>query len=681
MNRATGWLFSGWLAVCAAAVSGQAPVSPEMQVNPNHAGDQHNPSVAIGQDGGGLIAYSGDQDVRKKVRRFDVHGRPVGDLGYLEVPLGEGGAAVENLVLDRSGSGLACWSDAHEIFCRPIDSSSGINGDTHSVTPGSTANLGAAVDLFPDGSGIVAWLALHEDEPGNLLATGFWKLVTAEGAPMSAPHELATFQVGLGATIDVSALGEDRAVVVWTGFGQDDSESGVRGEIVDRGGSPIGLDFPVNSYTADRQEHSRVEADERGNFVVVWQSNYQDGSAGGIYGQRFDRSGNRLGAEFQISSDASSDQVAPDVAMDAAGNFVVVFYSTYESVDSAEDTFLRAYRWDGSPNGQQVLVNEQIIYPQEHPKVALSDSGLVQVAYQSWRNPPGDPGWTFDLDIMTRRFVLPCLPDDTALCLEGGRFQVRAFWKDFSARDGLAKTVPLTGESGGFWFFRPGILELLVKVVDGCGTNGRFWIYSAGLTNLDVDLLVTDTWTGQVEVFQNALGLPYSPVQAIDLFDSCPAPGGLPGSTLVPGRAPALEPTPGAEAQVPSSEPSALTGIQPPGGCVPSPGELCLQNGRFRVTATWGDFTGGEGTATGVPFGDDSGLFWFFDDQNLELAIKVIDACSFNDRFWIYAAGLTNLAITLQVEDTQHDVGWEHSNILGAPFPPVLDSSAFDTCP
>jgi len=90
---------------------------------------------------------------------------------------------------------------------------------------------------------------------------------------------------------------------------------------------------------------------------------------------------------------------------------------------------------------------------------------------------------------------------------------------------------------------------------------------------------------------------------------------------------------------------------------------------------------GNQGDANAAPFGDDSGLFWFFDDQNLELAVKVIDACSFNNRYWVYAAGLTNLEVTLTVEDTERQVPWSRINPLGTAFPAILDSQAFSTCP
>jgi hypothetical protein len=79
----------------------------------------------------------------------------------------------------------------------------------------------------------------------------------------------------------------------------------------------------------------------------------------------------------------------------------------------------------------------------------------------------------------------------------------------------------------------------------------------------------------------------------------------------------------------------------------------------------------------------DSGEFWFFNPENTELVVKVLDACDlagFNS-FWVVAAGLTNVELTLTVTDTDSGQVREYENPPRNPFAPVLDTSAFETCP
>lgn len=117
-----------------------------------------------------------------------------------------------------------------------------------------------------------------------------------------------------------------------------------------------------------------------------------------------------------------------------------------------------------------------------------------------------------------------------------------------------------------------------------------------------------------------------------------------------------------------------------PDGLPPFGQVLCLHGGRFRVTAEWS--TGGTpAPAVAVPITRDSGAFAFFALENLEVLVKVLDACGLESpRFWVFAAGLTNVDVLLRVEDTHTGEVWEGANPPGRAFPPILDVDAFATC-
>ncbi|MEA2559294.1 MAG: hypothetical protein QOH06_798 [Acidobacteriota bacterium] len=99
-----------------------------------------------------------------------------------------------------------------------------------------------------------------------------------------------------------------------------------------------------------------------------------------------------------------------------------------------------------------------------------------------------------------------CEPGPAKLCLQGGRFQVEVAWTDFEGNNGVGQTLPLTNETGGFWFFDSGNVELVAKVLDGRGSNGKFWVFVASLTSVEFTLTVTDTETGKQKVYHNPLG-------------------------------------------------------------------------------------------------------------------------------------------------------------------------------
>jgi plastocyanin len=118
------------------------------------------------------------------------------------------------------------------------------------------------------------------------------------------------------------------------------------------------------------------------------------------------------------------------------------------------------------------------------------------------------------------------------------------------------------------------------------------------------------------------------------------------------------------------------------GPCVPDDETLCLTGGRFRVTV---DFTApGEATraAQKIDLRDDSGLFWFFNESNVEMLVKTLDACvdPFN-RFWVFYAATTNVEFTLRVTDTDTGQTRQYLNPQGQAALPVQDTDAFATCP
>ena len=126
------------------------------------------------------------------------------------------------------------------------------------------------------------------------------------------------------------------------------------------------------------------------------------------------------------------------------------------------------------------------------------------------------------------------------------------------------------------------------------------------------------------------------------------------------------------------------------GGCTePVPGSsgspggtLCLQNDRFKVEVDWTTFSGTPGMVDTQQLSGESGVFFFLDSRGEpEFLLKVLNGCGFNDRFWVFHGGLTNVEFTLTVTDTETSQVKGYQNPLGTPFEPIQDTQAFATCP
>ncbi|MFP5287277.1 MAG: hypothetical protein ACLGI9_16175, partial [Thermoanaerobaculia bacterium] len=97
-----------------------------------------------------------------------------------------------------------------------------------------------------------------------------------------------------------------------------------------------------------------------------------------------------------------------------------------------------------------------------------------------------------------------CVPGPSEICLDG-RFRVSLSWKTQGSQ-GAGQAVPLTSDTGYFWFFQPSNVEVVVKVLDGRGLNGHFWVFYGALTNVEYTITVVDTQTGERATYTNPPG-------------------------------------------------------------------------------------------------------------------------------------------------------------------------------
>jgi subtilisin family serine protease len=94
-------------------------------------------------------------------------------------------------------------------------------------------------------------------------------------------------------------------------------------------------------------------------------------------------------------------------------------------------------------------------------------------------------------------------------------------------------------------------------------------------------------------------------------------------------------------------------GAGAPGSCVADSTTLCLNGGRFRVQVAWrAPALPDAGTGNAVARTTDSGYFWFFSPNNVELVVKVVDGRAVNGRFWFFSGALTDVEYSVVVTDT-----------------------------
>lgn len=483
---------------------------------------------------------------------------------------------------------------------------------------------GSAVAADGAGNFVVVWVSLSQDGSGDGV---FGQRFDTAGNPVGIEFQVNTHTTNNQHGNQVAMDGAGDFVVVWSTYNQDGSGSGVFGRRYTASGAPAGGEFQVNAFTTFDQDSPAVAADGAGSFVVVWRSLFQDGPDFGIFGQRFDAAGARVGGEFQVNTYTTKNQAFPRVAADSVGNFVVVWES-YDEYGTHRELFGQRFHSTGTPAGNEFQVNSYTTGEQFAPGLAANGFGEFVVTWSTWYQ---DGSWT---GVSGQRFDATGAP-------AGGEFQVNSYTTGNQSHAAVA-----VDPAGGF------VVTWSSYDQDGSGNGvfgqrfspaggpvgSEFQINSSTTRWQNLDAIAADgagnfvvTWTGD------------------DDGDSY----GVFGQRL----------------------PTAIA------GCAADGATLCLRDQRFQVQVSWTNYAGQTGFGQVVPFSDESGLFWFFTAQNLEFLVKVIDGCSFNSRYWVYAAATTDVEYTMTVTDTRRNVTKTYTNPIGTASPAITDSAAFATCP
>jgi Ca2+-binding RTX toxin-like protein len=204
-------------------------------------------------------------------------------------------------------------------------------------------------------------------------------------------------------------------VVVWSSLGQDVPEDsrgwGVYARRYDVTTGQWGPEFlvnpvppPVDGFSQGNQLAPAVAMDESGSFIITWtsESDFQDDPTNGVYAQRYSATGVAQGTAFRINQFTTFDQTDASIAMDPDGGngFVVTWTSRNQDAIGSRGVYVRRFNADGTPKDtNDVLVNTYVTGDQVHSTVSMAPDGSYVVVWESFGQ-PGDAGW----GIKARRF-------------------------------------------------------------------------------------------------------------------------------------------------------------------------------------------------------------------------------------------------------------------------------------
>ncbi|MCY7283011.1 MAG: hypothetical protein LH679_06115, partial [Cyanobacteria bacterium CAN_BIN43] len=258
-----------------------------------------------------------------------------------------------------------------------------------------------AVAMAADGSFAIAWSSRGQDINGSAEWGAYIRFFAPNGTPTSAETKVSPNTLQNQSTTSITLLQNGNYVVTWSDDNEatpDISLSGVHARIYQPNGTAVGGEFLINQSTDGDQYNSAIATSANGKFVVTWVSNADPiDFENGVRARMFHSDGTAFGSEFQVNSVIAGNQLKPSVAMADDGSFVVVWESQGQDGEGA-GVYGQRYTAAGAKQGTEFLVNQTIAKDQKTASVAMAANGSFVVTWTS------DEGATYGNEIYARRY-------------------------------------------------------------------------------------------------------------------------------------------------------------------------------------------------------------------------------------------------------------------------------------
>ncbi len=360
----------------------------EAQVNTFTAGGQTSPSITALSDGGYVVVWqSANQDGSGSGiygQRYDATGLAAGAEFQINqytqsdqnnaqlVGLSNGGFAVVWQSDNQNGEDFDIYARVYEENGTPVGDEFHVN-----IYDTSGNQLAPEIAALPDGGFTVIW-STYDRKNYDIAGQRF----DSSGNHIDQEFVVGTARVKSEDSQKISVLEDGSFVVVWHSYVPGSSKYDILGQRYNPDGTAAGAEFLINTSTARDQDFPEIASLEGGGFVVVWQSDRQDGDDYGIYGQLYDANGIKVDSEFQINSYSADAQAFPSVTGLPDGGFVVTWQS-YGQDGSGDGIFAQRFDAGGVAVDEEFQVNDFVTGEQSKPEVTALNNGTLVFTWQS----------------------------------------------------------------------------------------------------------------------------------------------------------------------------------------------------------------------------------------------------------------------------------------------------------
>ena len=391
-----------------------AASGPEVRVNSYTNGAQEAPKVASDAAGDYVVVW---EDFTQKpgieiyAQRYNAAGAAQGT----EFQVSSATDSFEtnpSVAMDANGDFVIAWqgykyssndgygdiTDLYNVYAQRYDAAGRALGSNFEVNTNQLEQqFEPSVAMDSAGDFVIVWSGYGDHSGYGIFAQRY----NASGATVGVSNFQINTYTNAGQYNPSAAMdAEGDFVIAWSSVNEDGSDEGIYAQRYNSGGLRQGLQFQVSTFTPGIQQSPSAAMDSQGDFVIAWESGSydgsvaQDGSGFGIYAQRYNAAGMRLGSEFRVNTFTPNNQLSPAVSMDSAGDFNIAWVSgTFNGSGSATEDgsgygiYAQQYNASGVTQGSEFRVNTYTTSNQgsltDGPGIAEDAAGDFIVAWAS----------------------------------------------------------------------------------------------------------------------------------------------------------------------------------------------------------------------------------------------------------------------------------------------------------
>jgi hypothetical protein len=363
-------------------------------------GNQFNPAITTLDDGGWVVTWEGEgpgDNYGIFEQRYRANGSAIGTEKLVNTYTTDGQTFSAVTALS-DGGWLVTWSgedagDAAGILQQRYDSHGNqVTTDTLVNTHTTGGQTTPTVSAFAHGGWIETWYGEGDNDSFGI----FQQRYGTHGGLIGTERQVNTYTTGSQFLPAVTTLSDGGWVVTWFGFGSNDASTyDIYQQHYGSDGDAVGGETLVDSYTTGYQYSNAVASLAKGGWLVTWDGE-GSGDPDGIYQQRYNASGHTVGSETKINTYTTGDQYNSAVTVFDDGGWLVTWQGA-----GAKDTagiFQQRYDSHGDKIGTETLVNSYTAGTQQNPTVTTFADGSWVVSWEG-------EGANGKIGIFERRFA------------------------------------------------------------------------------------------------------------------------------------------------------------------------------------------------------------------------------------------------------------------------------------